>query len=451
LIVEDEKNLRLVLQKELTRLNHNVSVVPEGNIALEILQKEDFDVLLLDLKLPYMSGVDILKHVRKEGCPVEVIILTGYATVETAIEAMKLGAYDYLTKPYKIDELNILIKNAYEKKKLAKENIFLTSRLQRKEKFPDIITNCSNMKEILNLISKVAKSDSTILITGESGTGKELVARAIHTNSLRQGASFIDINCGAIQDTLLESELFGYEKGAFTGADTSKPGLFEMADHGTIFLDEIGELNSLLQVKVLRVLETKSFFRVGGIKKINVDVRVIAATNKDLNAEVESGRFRNDLYYRVNTINIHLPPLRERIDDVPLLAQHFLEEFGLGGKKKFSDEALEIFKNYFWPGNIRELKNAVERMVLLSAHEVITPEDLPLEIYKAAVAPKEPDAEDDKSVTSLKDRERQQILSVLESVEWHRGKAAVILGISPKTLYRKIKIYELDQVKDCVS
>ncbi|MBI3656572.1 MAG: sigma-54-dependent Fis family transcriptional regulator [Acidobacteria bacterium] len=450
LVVEDEKNLRLVLQKELARMNYHVSVVPDGPLALKMLSEDDFDVMILDMKLPTMDGLEILKEVRKAGWPTEVIIATGYATVETAINAMKLGAYDYVTKPYKIDEVSILIKNAYEKKALAKDNMFLTTRLQRKEKFPDIITDNAKMREILGVIEKIAKSDTTILITGESGTGKELVARAIHLNSPRCGAPFIDINCGAIQESLLESELFGHEKGAFTGADACKPGLFEMADRGTIFLDEIGDLGLLLQVKVLRVLETRSFFRVGGTKKININVRILAATNKDLGMEVNSGAFRKDLYYRINTINVHLPVLQERIEDIPRLAKYFLEEFGQHGKKAFSTEAMEKLQIYHWPGNVRELRNVVERVALLAPGDVITPTDLPHEIAASEEA-KGP-AEDvgdlgEAENISLRDKEKEQIRAVLESVEWHRGKASEILGISQKTLYRKIKQFELDAEK----
>src|SRR5947199_2126750 len=302
LIAEDEKNFSLILQKELSRRNYDVSIANDGQSAFESCQKVDYDVVVMDMMMPSMNGLQALKTLKQSQPSPEIIMLTGNATVETAIEAMKAGAYDYLTKPCKIEELDVLIRKAFERRDLQKENLYMHTRLSRKENSPSLATNNRKMKDILAFVDKVARTDSNALIVGESGVGKELIAQSLHRRSVRHTGPFIDINCGAIQDTLLESEMFGYEKGAFTNADSSKPGLFELADRGTLFLDEIGELSLRLQVKLLRVLETKSFFRVGGTKQVRVDVRLITATNKDLMFEVQENRFRQDLLYRINTV-----------------------------------------------------------------------------------------------------------------------------------------------------
>ena len=447
LIAEDEKNFSLILQKELTRRNYDVSVANDGKSALEFCQKVDYDVIVMDMMMPNMNGLQALKTLKQTQPSPEVIMLTGNATVETAIDAMKAGAYDFLTKPCKIEELDVLIHKAYERRDLQKENLYMQTRLSRKESPISLVTKNRKMKEILTLVEKVAKTDSNALIVGESGVGKELVAQSFHRLSPRQAGPFIDINCGAIQETLLESEMFGYEKGAFTNADSSKPGLFELADRGTLFLDEIGELSQRLQVKLLRVLETKSFFRVGGTKQVKVDIRLVAATNKNLSQEVQENRFRQDLLYRVNTVVVEIPPLRERTDDIPLLVEHFTTPVVGQRRLTVSPAVMELLCEYHWPGNVRELKNVVERALVLASEGQITPECLPVEIYnkkKLVVPSSKPERAPSGQVGSLADLEKEQILATLNKVNWHRGKAATLLGITPKTLYRKLRSYNLE-------
>ncbi len=446
LIAEDEKNFSLILQKELVRRGYDVSVANDGRSAVEFCDKVDYDVVVMDIMMPNLNGIEALKVLKQADPSPEVIMLTGNATLQTAIEAMKSGAYDYLTKPCKIEELDVLIRKASERRELVKENLYMQTRLSRKEKMPDIVTKDRKMKDLLVFAERVSKTESNILITGESGVGKELVAQAVHRLSPRSQGPFIDINCGAIQETLLESEMFGHEKGAFTGADNSKPGLFELADRGTFFLDEIGELSQRLQVKLLRVLETKSFFRVGGTKQVKVDIRVVAATNKNLPREVEENRFRQDLLYRINTVILDIPPLRERVDDIPLLVEHFLGKMVREERISVSDEAIELMRQYSWPGNVRELRNVVERALVLAQKGQVTPECLPVEIYnrkKVGAIPAPSDKKPGATAKSLADLEKEQILATLNRVNWHRGKAATLLGITPKTLYRKLRSYNL--------
>lgn len=447
LIAEDEKNFSLILQKELARRNYDVSVANDGKSALEFCQKVDYDVIVMDMMMPNMNGLQALKALKQIQPSPEVIMLTGNATVETAIDAMKAGAYDFLTKPCKIEELDVLIHKAYERRDLQKENLYMQTRLTRKESPVPLVTKSRKMREILALVEKVAKTDSSALIMGESGVGKELVAQSFHRLSPRQTGPFIDINCGAIQETLLESEMFGYEKGAFTSADSSKPGLFELADRGTLFLDEIGELSQRLQVKLLRVLETKSFFRVGGTKQVKVDIRLVAATNKNLSEEVHENRFRQDLLYRINTIVVEIPPLRDRTDDIPLLVEHFTGMMMGQRNVTVSPAAIEVLCEYDWPGNVRELKNVVERALVLATEGQITPECFPVEIYnkkKRPIPPAKAEKTPSSQVRSLADIEKEQILATLNKVNWHRGKAATLLGITPKTLYRKLRSYNLE-------
>jgi len=445
LIAEDEKNFSLILQKELSRRNYDVSIANDGKSAVEFCQKVDYDVVVMDIMMPNMNGLQALKTLKQSQPSPEIIMLTGNATVETAIEAMKAGAYDYLTKPCKIEELDVLIRKAFERRDLQKENLYMHTRLSRKENSPSLATNNRKMKDILAFVDKVARTDSNALIVGESGVGKELIAQSLHRRSVRHTGPFIDINCGAIQDTLLESEMFGYEKGAFTNADSSKPGLFELADRGTLFLDEIGELSLRLQVKLLRVLETKSFFRVGGTKQVRVDVRLITATNKDLMFEVQENRFRQDLLYRINTVVLEVPPLRERADDIPLLVEHLIGMLARQERITVSQATLELLSEYHWPGNVRELKNVLERALVLASNGQITPECLPIEIHnKKKIMPlARPEKQLTTRAKSLADLEKEQILATLENVNWHRGKAAALLGITPKTLYRKLRSYKL--------
>ena len=418
----------------------------DGRSAVEFAQRVDYDVIVMDMTMPNMDGIQALKVLKQAEPSPEVIMLTGNATVETAIEAMKAGAYDYLTKPCKIEELDVLIRKAYERRDLQRENLYMQTRLNRKDSTPLLVTNNRKMKELLAFVQRAAGTESSALIMGESGVGKELVAQSFHRLSRRHTEAFIDINCGALQETLLESEMFGYEKGAFTSADTSKPGLFELADRGTLFLDEIGELGPRLQVKLLRVLETHSFFRVGGVKQVKVDIRLVAATNKMLQQELEENRFRQDLLYRINTVTVEIPPLRERRDDIPLLVDHFVQKTALKSPATVSDEAMEMLCEYRWPGNVRELKNVVERALVFASNGQITVNCLPIEIYnkKKLTAPT-PKSERPAAIGTAKlaDLEREQILATLDKVNWHRGKAASLLGITPKTLYRKLRSYNL--------
>ena len=447
LIAEDEKNLGLVLQKELVRLGHEVTLVHDGEAAMRAARETDFEVALLDIMMPVMGGIEVLRELRQQEQPPEVLMMTGHATVETALQAMKLGAYDYLTKPCHIRELEAILSKAYEKRQLRRENLILQSRLTYKEKAPDVVVNSKKMNDVMSLVRKVATTNAIVLVTGESGTGKELVANTIHRFSLRGGGPFIDISCAAIQETLLESELFGYEPGAFTGARKRKLGLLELAHGGTLFLDEIGEMSLTLQSKLLRVLETQTFFRVGGTKKVEVDVRIIAATNRELDESVATGRFRSDLLFRINTFTIQRPPLRDRPEDSPPLAEHFLARVAGGNTRHLGPEAMQVLMNYSWPGNVREMKNVIERAVILSSGDELLPEDLPLEL-RTHIASKAPLSNGhDYQPANLDELKKKQIISVLEQTGWHQGKASEILGISPSTLYRQLKSYGLTRAR----
>jgi len=465
LIAEDEANLRMVLQKELERLGYRVQVAPDGEAALRKLEESNVDVLLCDINMPKIDGMEVLRRVHERPNPPEVIMLTGQATVETAIEAMKLGAYDYLTKPYSITELDVRVKQAAEKRRLRVDNLRLREQLARQSGLPEIVSVSDAMTEAVRLVERVAPSEASVLITGESGTGKELIAHAIHRLSTRADGSFIDINCAAFQESLLESELFGYEAGAFSGAKGRKLGLIELADGGTLFLDEITELPAQLQAKLLRAIETKTFFRVGGVRKVEVNVRIVAATNRNLESVVANESFRSDLLYRINGFQIDLAPLRERPEDIEPLARHLLNDVGGTTPPELEAQALDALRAYSWPGNVRQLKNCLERAVILSNNGRITINELPPEVVRPSVpaaaftAPtSQPGAAVDLSSgassfgpipsvlpTSLRDVERQQILAALEQTGWHRGKTAEILGISPSTLYRRLRDYNLER------
>lgn len=457
LVVDDEKNLRLVVQKELGRQGHEVDTASDGEEAWEMVESRDFDVLLCDINMPRLDGLDLLRRIRdRSQNPPEVIMLTGQATVETAIDAMKLGAYDYLTKPYRLNELAALVTQATEKKQLKLDNQKLRAQIERSSRqLPDIVAESPQMKEVLRLVRRVAPSDTSVLITGESGTGKELIAQAIHRLSPRANTSFIDLNCAALQDTLLESELFGHEAGAFSGARTRKLGLFELADGGTLFLDEIMEMPAQLQSKLLRALETRSFFRVGGVKKVEVDVRLVAATNRDPAQAVADGIFRADLLYRVNSFEVNIPPLRERSEDIEPLARHILEKIGGINSPSLTQPVIEALKSFSWTGNVRQLRNCLERAILLTDNDRITTKELPPEvIYKLEKANVSVNYSTsgqsgvgsfhNTSPTNLRESERQQILTALEKTGWHRGKTAELLGISPSTLYRRLRDYNLE-------
>ena len=435
LLADDEKNLRMVLTRELSVEGYEVHETANGSDAAELLEKNEYDVLILDLNMPGMDGMEVLKKIKFLELLTEVIILTGHGTVSTAVQAMKLGAYDFLTKPFKIEELKAIVEKAYEKKKILSENLLLKTQIKRQSETQGIITASHLMLEILETVKKVAISDFPIVIYGESGVGKELVARAIHDASQRADGPFIPLNCGAIPETMLESELFGHEKGAFTGAHERKLGLLEIADNGTLFLDEIGELPLSLQVKLLRVIETSRFFRVGGVKEVRVNVKFVSASNKDIKAEVGKGDFRADLYYRISALTLHIPPLRERREDIPVLIEHFRKKNLAFKQKQFSKDALKVLSEYAWPGNVRELQNVVHRTLLLSHEDVIVECDLPADLVACRR----------ESGKRLVDVEKEHILSVLSEAGGHRGKAAEILGIDPKTLYRKLSEYGLKE------
>lgn len=464
LIAEDEANLRLVLQKELERLGYRVQAAPDGEAALRKLEESNVDVLLCDINMPRIDGMEVLRRVHQRPNPPEVIMLTGQATVETAVEAMKLGAYDYLTKPYSITELDVRVRQAAEKRRLRVDNLRLREQLARQSGLPEIVSVSPAMTEAIRLVERVAPSEASVLITGESGTGKELIAHAIHRLSTRADGSFIDINCAAFQESLLESELFGYEAGAFSGAKGRKLGLIELADGGTLFLDEVTELPAQLQAKLLRAIETRTFFRVGGVRKVEVNVRIVAATNRNLDSVVANESFRSDLLYRINGFQIDLAPLRDRPEDIEPLARHLLADVGGTPSPELEPAALDALRAYSWPGNVRQLKNCLERAVILSNNGRITVAELPPEVVRPAVPAafvgpsSQPGAAADynagpssfasgplSSPTSLRDVERQQILSALEQTGWHRGKTAEILGISPSTLYRRLRDYNLER------
>src|SRR5947208_6078413 len=432
LVADDESRLRELLVRELGRKGHEVEGVGDGEAALARLRERAYDVVILDMKMPRKEGIEVLRELGAFPEHPQVIVMTGFQEVATAVEAMKLGAYDYLTKPTKIEELDVVIRKAAEKGQLLRDNHALRAHAAGAAPFSGILTKSPRMHDVMRVVERVAPTDSAVLVLGESGTGKELVARAIHERSPRAQRPFVPIHCGALPREVLESELFGHEKGAFTGAIAAKPGLIDLADGGTLLLDEIGEMEPDSQVKLLRALETGTFFRVGATRPRRVDVRLVAATNRDLGEAMKAGAFRQDLYFRINTITVKLSPLRERREDVALLANHFVAANATYGAKRLSPRALGALEGYAWPGNVRELLHAIERAVILSKGEEILPEDLPPEVLGAAPAPAA------SSGASLETMERQHIVATLREVGGHRGKASALLAIDPKTLYRKI-------------
>jgi len=447
LIVDDEQSMRDFLSIMLKKEGYDVVAAETGQDALKAVQTEIFDLVISDVKMPGMDGIDVLKTVKEVSPETVVIMITAYATAETAVEAMKRGAYDYITKPFKVDEIKLIIQKALEKRHLRKENILLKREMESRQGFESFIGNSQAMQKVFLLIRQVANTNSTVLISGESGTGKELVARAIHYNSSRKDRPFVTVNCGALPETLLESELFGYMKGAFTGAISNKQGLFEAAGNGTIFLDEISATTPALQIKLLRVLQEREFMRVGGTTDIKVDARVLAASNRDLLAEVAKGTFREDLYYRLNVIPVHLPALRERKDDIPLLVDFFLSKFnGLKKQKKFDPETLRFFMGYDWPGNVRELENAIERMVILAIGDTITPEHIPdgMKNFKASSAIISTDIPDEGLDLEglLGTAERSLLQKALEKTGGVKTEAAKLLGLSFRSFRHRLQKYE---------
>jgi DNA-binding NtrC family response regulator len=438
LVAEDEATYARTVARYLEGRGHEVRVAGTGKATQKALSEAEWDVLLLDLKLPDADGVDLLAQVRQEHGDLQTIIVTGFANVESAIGSMRLGAFDYVTKPPNFEELAVKVEKAGEKATLERENRRLRYQVQR-SLASEIVTRSPAVKKILDTLAKVAGAKMPVLIEGESGVGKELLAQHLHRVSPRSARAFVDLNCAAVPASLLESELFGHERGAFTGAGSEKPGLVEVADGGTLFLDEIGEMSAEIQSKLLRLLDSGSFYRVGATRKRRADFRLVAATNRDLRQEVAEGRFRKDLFYRVNGVRVTIPPLRERPEDVPLLVDYFGR--GLANSRPFSPGALKAMKAHDWPGNVRELRFAVERASLLAEGDTIETEDLPPEILeKAGITPGDDDADDGDGAEDLASDEpgldRERVREALEKAHWRRGKAAEILGVSPRTLYR---------------
>jgi two-component system NtrC family response regulator len=447
LIVDDEKNYLVVLEALLSTEGYEILTSDTGTEALRLVRESDLDLVITDMKMPRMSGMELLEACKKLRPELPVIMMTAYGTIELAVEAMKKQAYDYITKPFQNTQLKLTIKKALENSRLARENRRLSEALLDRYKFGNIIGKSKSMLKIYDLIAKVAQSRASVLITGPSGTGKELIAKAIHYNSPRKDRPFVSINCGALTETLLESELFGHEKGAFTGAVAMKKGKFEVADGGTLFLDEVGEMPAPLQIKLLRILQEMEFERVGGTKTIKVDVRVLSASNKNIRQEVDEGLFREDLFYRLNVMNLEVPPLRERIEDIPLLVKHFIDKYKEDeGKERIelSPEAWKALYGHPWPGNVRELENVIERAVVLCNGHKITKEDLPEYLFER----KEDEIDLEKIVPlnaplpeSLEKVEENLIRRALRYSGNVQSRAAEMLGISRRMMHYKMKKY----------
>jgi len=439
LVVDDEASVRDALHKWFELDGYRVDSAADATIALQKMQDATWDIVLLDIKMPGMDGLELQRRIKEIDKDIITIMITAFASVDTSIQALKEGAFDYVVKPVDPDDMSHLIRNAVEQRRLYYENRQLRSHIEELNLTDDIVGQSEQLKAVLDKVSTVAPTDSTVMIRGESGTGKELIARAIHSNSTRRYFPIITINCGAYSEGLLESELFGHEKGAFTGALYQRRGKLEMADKGTIFLDEIGNIGMKMQMDLLRVIETRQFCRLGGDKTINVDFRIICATNKDLEAAVRSGTFRDDLYYRLNVFSIELPPLRERPDDISRLARFFVSMYAQTMNKSALDiapETITLLERYNWPGNVRELRNAIERAVVSTRGTIITPADLS---FPLPAAPTEILDE----AGSLKDMERNHIKKILRKTSGNIARAASILGISRLTLYKKIEKYKL--------
>ena len=437
LVVDDEEAMRESLNDWLKEDGYEVGLAAGGQEAIDMVRDEPWEVVLLDLKMPGMDGLETLKHLKEVRPDAEILMMTAYATVDTAVQAMKEGAFDYLVKPFDPDEIEILIKKIVKQKELILENILLRKKLEERDQFDEIIGKSDAMQQIFELIKRVAPTDSTVLITGESGTGKELIAQAIHGNSGRCYMPLIAVSCGALPESLLESELFGYEKGAFTGAEHTKRGRFEMAHGGTLFLDEIGDISLKTQVDLLRVLQQKELSRLGGEESIEVDVRILAATNCDLEKAIIENRFRKDLFYRLNVISIHVPPLRERKEDIPLLAKASVRKCCLELNKdevNIAPSAMKLLVDYDWPGNVRELENVIERALVIGGGKEIAATDLPF-------TGREPVSE--QLPNSLKAMEKIHIERVIEEADWNISRAARELDIDRQTLYNKIEKYEI--------
>jgi DNA-binding NtrC family response regulator len=446
MVVDDEEIVRESLMGWLEKDGYTVATASDGPSALARLGQESWTILLVDLKMPGMDGLAVLREAKKHDAALVVVIMTAYATIDTAVSAMKDGAYDYLVKPFDPEELSHLVRKIVDQHELQRENLLLREALRHRRRFRDLLSKSAAMEPIFELARTAARTSSTILVLGESGTGKELLARAVHAESPRHAAPFVPVSCAALTETLLESELFGYEKGAFTGAVGRRIGKFEAAHRGTIFLDEIGDISPKLQMDLLRVLEERRFTRVGGTEPIEVDVRVIAATNRDLRSAMQEGRFREDLFYRLNVVAITLPPLRERRDDIPLLVEHFLERLGAEMGRRFEGvtaEAMQLLLAHDWPGNIREVRNVLERAAVVAPGGLIEARDLGLQPSVRPAA--------DEGLTSLEDVEKRHIASVLSRTRGNVSRAARILGIDRVTLYAKMKKYDIHRPEEKAS
>lgn len=446
LVVDDEVAIRRALERFLTSLGYQVWGVGDAEDAMKVMEKEAIDLALVDLVMPQVDGVELIRRLKTINPAIVAIVMTAYGTITSAVDAMKGGAYHYLTKPFELEDIASLVATALEHQQLKEENWYLKQQLRNKYKFDNIVGNSEGMQEVFSLIEKVADTDSTILVLGESGTGKELVAKAVHYNSHRGTKPLITVNCAAIPEELLESELFGYVKGAFTGAHITKQGRFDTADGGTIFLDEIGDMSGKLQVKILRVLQERRFEPVGSTKTHEVDVRIITATNQNLEEAVKAGRFREDLYYRLNVIPIKIPPLRERPSDIPLLIQHFIDRFNKENEKSvegMTDEAMEILENYSWPGNIRELENVVERVIVLKDGGKIGVDDLTPQIkgdVKQFEGRQVYIPADGMSLKQALNRFEQELIEeALKKTSGNKNRAAALLKLNRTTLVEKIK------------
>lgn len=450
LIVDDERSMRDVLSIMLKRAGYGVTVASDGEEAIAHIDKELFDLVITDLKMPKAGGLEVLKAVKESSPESVVLIITAYASTESVVEAMKLGAYDYLTKPFQVDEVQLIIRNALEKRRLSTENILLKREMASQSSFAQIIGQSEAMQKVFDVVRKVADTKSNVLISGESGTGKELIARAIHHNSARSRLPFVTVNCSAMPEPLLESELFGHMKGAFTGAVFNKAGLFEMANGGSIFLDEIGETTPAMQVKLLRVIQEREFRRVGGTRDVKVDVRIIAATNKDLEKAVAEGTFREDLYYRLDVIPILLPPLRHRTGDIPVLAQHFLERFARASRKpvpSLTPETMSLLVAHEWKGNVRELENLIERVVAFASEPLITEAHISGWLHRPAVSPKAYPTDlpvDGLDLEGLINSiEKDLLLKALEKAKWVKKKAARLLQLNTRSFRYRLEKYAI--------
>jgi DNA-binding NtrC family response regulator len=440
LIIDDELIIRESLAGWLERDGHDISTAASGEEALELLKTNHFDILLVDIQMDGISGIDVLKHVKEHYPDIDIIMITAFGSIPSSVKAMKLGAYDYLLKPFDPDELGVLIQKLIQHQEQIRENLFLREEYKEKTRFESMIGQSKPMQQIFDLIMDIKDTESTVLITGETGTGKGLAAKAIHTNSPMNTGPFVSVNCGSIPRHIMESELFGHQKGAFTDAKETKKGRLEMAYGGTLFLDEIGEISMRMQIDMLQVLEDKIFYRVGGTQPIETNFRVIAATNRNLEEAIKDKQFREDLYYRLNVITFEMPTLKERKEDIPLLSDHFLRRFIQETNKavdRISREAMDELMLYEWPGNVRELSNSIERAVVVCKTHTIQPEDLP--IFRPEYVECQPEG------TTLSEIEKDHILKILNGNEWNIAKSASILGIDRSTLYNKIKRYQLDK------